>query len=67
MPATNMFWHQLLEEKKYIADTVHIPGLKAEDGICLLVGADQMWKFLLNEVFPDEQQQGLVAINTKLG
>lgn len=43
-----------------------IPGLKTEDGLCLLVGADQMWKLLLNEVFFNELQQGLVSINTNI-
>ncbi|XP_049517810.1 uncharacterized protein LOC125943208 [Dermacentor silvarum] len=66
-PQSQSFVQKLANEKKFIADFVSLPGLKTEVGISLLIGADQMWKLVLNDVWSHDEVTGLAAINTKLG
>ncbi|XP_049523124.1 uncharacterized protein LOC119452753 [Dermacentor silvarum] len=50
------------------ASVLHNESSKTKEvGISLLIGADQMWKLVLNDVWSHDEVTGLAAINTKLG
>ncbi|XP_029842866.2 uncharacterized protein LOC115326201 [Ixodes scapularis] len=50
-----------------IADELMFPSVQAEEGISLLIGADQMWRSLTGETRRSSSIPGLVAISTSLG
>ncbi|KAM7302220.1 uncharacterized protein ISCGN_017737 [Ixodes scapularis] len=50
-----------------IADELTFPSVQAEEGISLLIGADQMWRLLTGETRRSSSIPGLVAISTSLG
>lgn len=66
-PPSHLLVQKLVAQNKVIADIVSLPGLQTEIGLSLLIGADQIWKLVLNEVCSQEEVAGLTAINTKLG
>ncbi|XP_064464869.1 uncharacterized protein LOC135376198 [Ornithodoros turicata] len=65
--ANDSFVDAIRREGGFIADEMFFPGAKAEAGICLLIGADQMWRFLKSDVRRSGADDRTVAVNTQLG
>ncbi|XP_064482768.1 uncharacterized protein LOC135395520 [Ornithodoros turicata] len=54
-------------EGGHIADEMFFPGVEAEPGIGLLIGADQMWKLVKTNVRRCAGKTNTVAVDTHLG
>ncbi|XP_077531316.1 uncharacterized protein LOC144143434 [Haemaphysalis longicornis] len=70
IPATDMesvFADQLRRQSYGLADQLTVPRGCAEKGINLLIGSDQLWKFVSGDIIRSTDVQGLVAIKTTLG
>ncbi|XP_064461957.1 uncharacterized protein LOC135372206 [Ornithodoros turicata] len=65
--ANDSFVDAIRREGGSIADEMFLPGAKAEAGISLLIGADQMWRFLKSDVRRSGADDRTVAVNTQLG
>ncbi|XP_064475686.1 uncharacterized protein LOC135389581 [Ornithodoros turicata] len=65
--ANDSFVDAIRREGGSIADEMFFSGAKAEVGICLLIGADQMWRFLKSDVRRSGADDRTVAVNTQLG
>ncbi|XP_064465012.1 uncharacterized protein LOC135376442 [Ornithodoros turicata] len=50
-----------------MADAVLFPGVPKVLGISVLIGGDQIWQFLTGEIKRSRTNEGLVAMNSKLG
>ncbi|XP_077535930.1 uncharacterized protein LOC144148229 [Haemaphysalis longicornis] len=52
---------------KDIADELLHPDVITRGGISILIGSDQMWKIMSGEFVRSQENQAMIAINTKLG
>lgn len=66
IPFTHNFVKRLLEGEKQLANFCLFAGKLETPGISLLLGAEERWQVLKNEVV-QVQDQKLLAINSRLG
>ncbi|XP_077528346.1 uncharacterized protein LOC144140005 [Haemaphysalis longicornis] len=68
-PKGNTLLQHLVSEGKPLADTIAFPGIEFKQGVSLLVGSDQIWKFIpkTSQVQREEANPALVAVNTGMG
>lgn len=60
-----LLYREMLERTKFLADTLVLAGMKSEPEISLLIGSDQIWKLLTNEVCWDADDRSLSACRQK--